>query len=232
MFRPLVEVLPNSSAPSLRQNLQSCEPVKAKMFSLNILGSYRNSDVDDPKIYVTNAAAVLCRYPELVAAEVCAPGSGIQARQKWLPTVSELREACEAALAEHQARERRAMLAKHRVLIDTPHGPQPEAEAEKPSQEARDRAVAHWQQAVRPSLQTQEVTADRIGEPPGLTEDERRRWYQHKADAMRARSHEPLPKLSEAALQIMSRASIDRGGYADAAGGHADAAGTLQEAAE
>jgi hypothetical protein len=198
MFRPLVEVLPNSSAPSLRQNLQSCEPVKAKMFSLNILGSYRNSDVDDPKIYVTNAAAVLCRYPELVAAEVCAPGSGIQARQKWLPTVSELREACEAALAEHQARERRAMLAKHRVLIDTPHGPQPEAEAEKPSQEARDRAVAHWQQAVRPSLQT----------------------------------HEPLPKLSEAALQIMSRASIDRGGYADAAGGHADAAGTLQEAAE
>jgi hypothetical protein len=210
MFKPLAEVLPNSSVPSLKRNSQTCEPVKAKVFSLNLLGSYRSSEVDDPKVYVTNAAAVLCRYPEWVAAQVCGPGTGIQTRQKWLPTVSELREACEAAVAEHQARERRAQLARHRVLIDTPYGPKPEAEAEKPSQEARDRAIAHWEQNVRPTLQVQEVKADRKGEPPGLNEDERRRWYQHKADAMRARSHEPLPKLSAEALAIMGRPSIDR----------------------
>lgn len=137
-----------------------------------VLGSYRSSEVNDPAVYVRTAAAVMTRFTEEIVREAFDPRAGLQTRQKWLPTVSEIREACEAVAAEHANRERRALLAKHRVLIDTPEGLRPESEVdlsalrlagpapELTPQQMRERACERWETEVRP-----ELVARRNGEP-------------------------------------------------------------------
>jgi hypothetical protein len=112
-----------------------------------VFGAYNRADFHDPQMFVANTVALLSQYHEAVMREVCDPRTGIQTQLKWPPKVSEFREWCQRVSAEHEARERRVFLNTHRVLIDTPHGPRPESElaSERPSQEARDRAVAHWE---------------------------------------------------------------------------------------
>lgn len=48
---------------------------------------------------MTGVVAVLSRYPREVIDQVTHPATGLPATNKWLPTVSEVREACEAAMA-------------------------------------------------------------------------------------------------------------------------------------
>jgi hypothetical protein len=140
---------------------------------------------------------VLCRYPEAIVAEVCGPGVGIQTRQKWLPTVSELREACEQVLAERQARERRELLGRHRVLIDTPRGLAPETQSEKPSQEARDRAVAYWERIKA-----------------GFEGEQRKQAIGRRLEELQG---QPLPPLSEAAKASLGLGAFDRVPFREAA---------------
>jgi hypothetical protein len=163
--------------------------------------------VDDPEGYVTNALAVLTRYPEAVVKEVCEPGAGIQTRIKWPPTQSELREACERVAGEHASRERREMLATHRVLIDTPQGLRPETEAasEKPTQEERDRAVARWENEIRPQMQALGREPKPNGPPPGMTDDQRREWYERRLETLKGR---PLPKLSDEAKRKVQEQAL------------------------
>jgi hypothetical protein len=191
MFRPLVEVSQQSLDANSKPTSSGCDPLKARAYAIALLGSYRSTEVDDPAVYAANSAAVLCRYPEHIVAEVCGPGTGIQTRQKWLPTVSELHAACEQALGEQVARERRELLAKHRVLIDTPYGPKPEEEAARISQEARDRAVARWE----------EIKA-------GFEGEKRRKARARRLEELQG---QPVPGISAKALEVMHRPSIDRG---------------------
>lgn len=54
--------------------------------------------------------AVLARYPEEIVTTVTHPATGLPAQKSWLPTVKEVREACEAIavpLREEQWREER-----------------------------------------------------------------------------------------------------------------------------
>ena len=85
-------------------------------------------------------------------------------------------------------------------------------------QEARDRAVAHWERAVRPELvafgRTLDGVKPKINEaPPGLSEDERKAWYAARADKLVVG---PLPTLSAKARELLSRSSYDTGGALDA----------------
>jgi hypothetical protein len=199
MFRPLAAV-PQTSLDANSQRISSgCDPTSARAYALSLLGSYRGNEVDDPRVYTVNAVAVLCRYPEAIVAEVCGPGVGIQTRSKWLPTVSELREACEHAVAERQARERRELLAKHRVLIDTPRGLAPEASPnpEKPSQEARARAVAYWEQVKA-----------------GFAGEQRKQVITRRLEELQG---QPLPPLSEAAKASLGLGAYDRAPIPEAA---------------
>ena len=43
--------------------------------------------------------AVLARFPENIITEVTHPVSGLPSKNSWLPTVKEVRDACETALA-------------------------------------------------------------------------------------------------------------------------------------
>jgi hypothetical protein len=139
MFKPLAEVLPSSSVPTLSAN---CAKLAAKVSAFAVLSSYRNSDVDDPEGFVANAVAVLTNYPEAVVQEVCRPGTGIQTKIKWPPTQQEFRQECERVATEHANRERRRQLTEHRVLIDTRHGPMPEPEFSRLPEAERERIVA------------------------------------------------------------------------------------------
>ena len=60
-----------------------------------ILGYYRKSDCADPEVFTAGVTAILSRYPERVVAKVCDPRSGIPFTSKFLPTLSEIGEACE-----------------------------------------------------------------------------------------------------------------------------------------
>lgn len=59
---------------------------------------------------MTALAAVLSTYPPEVVAKVCDPRTGIAGQSQWLPTVFEVRHACEEEvkpIREAEARERR-----------------------------------------------------------------------------------------------------------------------------
>src|SRR5689334_17115800 len=76
------------------------------------------------------------------------------------------------------------------------------------SQDIRDRAVAHWEQTLRAGLQ--KPAFEHADEPPsGLTDADRQAWFSRRAEAVR---DQPLPKLSDAALDTMRHGpgSFDR----------------------
>jgi hypothetical protein len=123
---------PSSMSPLLgsQPDRQAREAYAEKCAAI-LISAYRKADCENPEMWLTNAVTMLGQYPGAVMAEVCNPRSGLQTRSKWLPTIAEIREACDRVLAEHQARERRTHLNEHRVLVDTPRGPMTEPDAER-----------------------------------------------------------------------------------------------------
>jgi hypothetical protein len=61
-----------------------------------LFGCYRASEANDPKIFVAAAAAILEQYPPNIGHAVCSPIGGLPAALKWLPSIAEIREACDA----------------------------------------------------------------------------------------------------------------------------------------
>lgn len=60
-----------------------------------LLGCYRTGDANDPAIYSGAIIAVLSDYSLEVVERVVDPRTGLPSRCKWLPTVAEVKEACE-----------------------------------------------------------------------------------------------------------------------------------------
>jgi hypothetical protein len=90
-----------------------------------LFGFYPRNEANDPETFIAGATAMLARYPEAVARAVCDPARGLPSTSKWLPAISEVREACEREMVWHDAvvkREaRRAETAK--VLGDVRQAP-------------------------------------------------------------------------------------------------------------
>lgn len=101
---------PTSSSPSL-----SSASAKAAKF---LLSCYRPGDVNDPDVYFQAVTSLLGSYPEDVILAVVDPRSGLPSRLKWLPTIAEVKEACEREMApiyrqrrwDREADERRKLL--------------------------------------------------------------------------------------------------------------------------
>lgn len=53
-------------------------------------------EVADPDVYVAAVTAVLSRYPMEVARLVCNPSGGLPSKLKWLPSIAEVQQECEA----------------------------------------------------------------------------------------------------------------------------------------
>jgi hypothetical protein len=175
-------------------SMSLCDKVRATAAATLILGSYKRSDVDDPKIYVANAVAVLMRFSEAIVREVCEPGAGIQTKIDWPPNQKELRQECERIAGEHAQRRHREMLNRHRVLIDTPQGLRPESEvapsvprlsgpaAVETEAERRQRAY-DYAMAVKQEIKASGEEPDPSKPPPGMTDVQKRAWYAERLDA-------------------------------------------------
>ena len=85
-----------------------------------MIGVYPRAEVMDPDTYVTAVAGTLAQYPPHVSQKVASPITGLPSKQKFLPRIAEVREACEEEhrrqktivlkakwmLQEHEKRER------------------------------------------------------------------------------------------------------------------------------
>lgn len=161
MFKPIGEAATSAkrSPDEWRQTL--CSTEVAEGLALLILGAYRDATLTSPDVFISTASAVISGFTEEIAREAFNPRTGLQTRSKWLPTISEIREACEKVGGEIANRERRRMLNTHRVLIDTPYGPKPEAEglALLQGPDARRRLTQEEREALAERLQ-REVRAN------------------------------------------------------------------------
>jgi hypothetical protein len=61
-----------------------------------LFGLYRKGDANDPATYVAGITAVLSEYEPEVIRYVTDPREGIARQSKWMPSIAELSEACEA----------------------------------------------------------------------------------------------------------------------------------------
>jgi hypothetical protein len=82
-----------------------------------LLACYRRGEAEDPETYVAAVAALLDGYPEDVRAFVADPRTGIAGKVKFLPTLSEVRDACEAAMEPRRQAERRGAEFERRQKI-------------------------------------------------------------------------------------------------------------------
>lgn len=85
--------------------IKNCLPDDALRYAAILLGCYRKVDCADPEVFATAAVAVLSRYPEHVARAVTDPQTGLPGTSKWVPTIAELREACETVNTAARRRE-------------------------------------------------------------------------------------------------------------------------------
>lgn len=60
-----------------------------------MFGCYRKDEVADPEFYLTAAVAILTRYEKQTVLRVTDPRNGLPASSKFLPSIAEIREACE-----------------------------------------------------------------------------------------------------------------------------------------
>lgn len=60
-----------------------------------MLGCYRKGEVADPDVYVPAIASVLARHHPSVVVAVTDPVRGLPSKLDWLPTVAEIKRACD-----------------------------------------------------------------------------------------------------------------------------------------
>lgn len=88
-----------------------------------LFGCYRKAEANDPEVLTAAIAAVLSEYPYDVVEYVTDPRTGLPSTSKWLPSVFEVREACEQRLVMKSVFQR---------LKDTGHVRQPDGSWKKP----------------------------------------------------------------------------------------------------
>lgn len=60
-----------------------------------LLGCYRKGEANDPQMYSAAVSALLAQYSRYVIEQVTHPLSGLASRTDWMPTLKELKAACE-----------------------------------------------------------------------------------------------------------------------------------------
>jgi len=97
-----------------------CDPRIATRLATSLFGCYRASEANDPETFIAAVAATLATYPEPIARQVC-DRSGLPSQSKWLPSIAELREACDRAMAPIRAAERREREREHTQQVIAGH---------------------------------------------------------------------------------------------------------------
>lgn len=85
------KTLSEVSAEQHRKNILAAERTQL------LLDCYRTGQANNPEVFVTAVAATLARYPDQVIYDVTDPRTGIPSKISWMPTIKDIREACERA---------------------------------------------------------------------------------------------------------------------------------------
>jgi hypothetical protein len=117
-----------------------------------MLGCFRKGEANDAEVYVTAIAAMLTDYPEAIVRDVTDPVRGIPSETNWLPTLYELRAACDRRMKPiREAAAKAEREADTRLLLTPPTA----------SPEERERAFQRWMRDIRPELETPPLTPRR-----------------------------------------------------------------------
>jgi hypothetical protein len=155
----------------MNQNPTSaCSPEVVSDCARMLVGAYRRNDAEDPALFIRAAATVLSAYPEKIVRRVTHPAYGIPSRLKFLPSIAEIREACEEAMKPIYAAEREEKLKAERAL----RLPPPVVTAEQ-----RERATRRWFDEIRPSMipaarqtETREQAAEKLMGIAGMSAED------------------------------------------------------------
>ena len=85
-----------------------------------LLSAYRRDDLADPEGFVAQLGMVLEGFPDAVIIAVTDPRTGIQRRLKFMPTIAEIVEACEAECVAQNTRARYAAMPKPQKFVPLP----------------------------------------------------------------------------------------------------------------
>lgn len=123
------------------------------------MGCYRRDDTADPDTYAAAVSAILAGYSPDVVQRVTDPRTGLASRLQWLPSVKEVRDACEelarrAASAARIERQREETLAERRRFE--------EAKQRPTMTELRQRYGARWGLSQADDRSISEEEADRL----------------------------------------------------------------------
>jgi hypothetical protein len=99
-FSPLISSLnlPSVSTPPAPTAHLAAEKAR------QLFGCYRKGDANDPEVYVGAITLLLSTYPEDIINSVTHPVHGLPSRLKWMPSVAEVREACEEIMGPRRER--------------------------------------------------------------------------------------------------------------------------------
>jgi hypothetical protein len=111
-----------TSPPTLPQN---AAPELAVQRARLLVGCYSKADFADPEIAARAFVSVLARYPESVVIAVTDPATGMPSKLKWPPSIAEVVEACNEAMAPILREFDRKMVAHRqaRLRAAPPPGP-------------------------------------------------------------------------------------------------------------
>lgn len=83
-------VTPSEKNPSLTSVTLAAERAEI------LICCYRRDDAANPEIFAAALVALFCSYPEDIVCKISDPVRGIPGRQKWFPSIAEIRHECEA----------------------------------------------------------------------------------------------------------------------------------------
>lgn len=90
--------------------METCPAPAASRYAGILLGCFRRGEAEDGPVYVRAVVALLTSYPEAIVKAVCDPRGGLPSHSQFLPTIYEIRVACEKRLRpllDAEARRRR-----------------------------------------------------------------------------------------------------------------------------
>jgi hypothetical protein len=75
-----------------------------------MLDFWRTGSANNTDTYLTAVAAILARYPEKVIYAVTSPTDGLPVKLTWMPSLKEIKDACELEMLPIYTQERQAKL--------------------------------------------------------------------------------------------------------------------------
>jgi hypothetical protein len=96
------------------------DPRIAARKAAQLFGYYPRNDANDPELFLTGATTMLASYPEIVVDRVCDLLRGLPAKSKFLPSIAEIRAACELEMVWFDTVERRERERRHTAEVLAP----------------------------------------------------------------------------------------------------------------